>query len=548
MNTKQFLNNVVLFSLLLVAPLSSNEAITLNWLEDKPRSVTKDFYIWQFLQQDITPDEAAYALGEAKNVNFILFTNYAKKFKHDETYAIVECVNAQAVDLIHTSSDCLAVGLTPTKAITLDYGQKLQAIDILQNKYPKEITVLNVLNAPLPFTKLVATPPELFFEIFNKTPISFVEHYFNYRLSASFLDKISSFNAFNQTVQRIVANDNLNNLQESLLGSFNTAELNHQSLFFLALNALKHEQNELAMHYLEEASKKAYLKRSKDKILFWQYKITQNDGFLEELSNSYDINLYSLYAKELLDKKPNNILFTVEIEQTDAFSTFDVTNPFDWVGIVNELKSSTIEQLPKYEKLFNTNETLPHLAVVLEKLSNHQMFYYITPYAQYFENYDVKRQALLYALAKQESQFIPTAISPSYALGAMQIMPFLSKHIAQELKESYNIYDQFNPKVNLKYANFHVDYLEKNLKNPLFIAYAYNGGIGFMKRTLEKGFLKNKNELEPFLSMELMSNEESREYGKQVLANYYIYLNHLDKDNPVKLSTLLESVQNKNPN
>jgi soluble lytic murein transglycosylase len=548
MNTKQFLNNVVLFSLLLVTPLSSNEAITLNWLEDKPRSVTKDFYIWQFLQQDITPDEAAYALGEAKNVNFILFTNYAKKFKHDETYAVVECVNAQAVDLIHTSSDCLAAGLTPTKAITLDYSQKLQAIDILQNKYPKEATVLNVLNAPLPFTKLVATPPELFFEIFNKTPISFVENYFNYRLSASFLDKLSSFNAFNQTVQRIVANDSLSNLQESLLGSFSTAELNHQSLFFLALNALKHEQNELAMHYLEESSKKAYLKRTKDKILFWQYKITQNNSFLEDLSNSYDINLYSLYAKELLDKEPNNILFNVESKQTDTPSTFDVTNPFEWVGIVNELKSSSIEQLPKYEKLFNTNETLPHLAVVLEKLSNHQTFYYITPYAQYFENYDIKRQALLYALAKQESQFIPTAISPSYALGAMQIMPFLSKHIAQELKESYNIYDQFNPKVNLKYANFHVDYLEKNLKNPLFIAYAYNGGIGFMKRTLEKGFLKNKNELEPFLSMELMSNEESREYGKQVLANYYVYLNHLDKNNPVKLSTLLESLQNKNPN
>lgn len=528
--------------------MSANEAITLSWLEDKPRSITKDFFIWQFLQQDITPDEAAYALGEAKNVNFILFTNYAKKFKHDETYAVVECVNAQAVDLINTSSDCLAAGLTPTKAITLDYGQKLQAIDILQNKYPNEATVLNVLNAPLPFTRLVATSPELFFEIFNKSPIAFVEQFFNYRLSASFLDKIASLNGFNQTVQRIVANDKLTNLQESLLGSFSTTALNHQSLFFLALNALKYEQNELAMHYFGESSKKAYYKKSKDKILFWQYKISQNNAFLEELSNSYDINLYSLYAKELLQKEPNNIVFDLQVTQTDSPTTFDSTKPFEWVEILSKLKTSSLEDLPKYEQLFNTKETLPHLAFVLEKLNNQQTFYFITPYAHYFENYDVKRQALLYALAKQESQFIPTAISPSYALGAMQIMPFLSKHIAQELKENYNIYEQFNPQTNLKYANFHLDYLEKNLNHPLFVAYAYNGGIGFMKRTLEKGFLKKKNDLEPFLSMELMSNEESREYGKQVLANYYIYLNHLDKNNSVKLSTLLESLQNKNPN
>lgn len=532
----------------MVAPLSSNDAITLSWLEDKPRSVTKDFYIWQFLQQDISPDEAAYALGEAKNVNFILFTNYAKKFKHDETYAVVECVNAQAVDLINTSSDCLAAGFTPAKAITLDYEQKLQAIDILQNKYPKEAAILNVLNAPLPFTRLLATPPELFFEIFNKSTIAFVEQYFNYKFSASFLDKISSYNGFNQTVQRIVANDNLTNLQESLLGSFNTTALNHQSLFFLALNALKYEQNELAIHYLEEASKKAYYKRSKDKILFWQYKITQRNEFLEELSNSYDVNLYSLYAKELLGKELNNIVYTLEVAQNSSPTTFDVTNPFQWLEVLDNLKKSSLEDMPKYEQLFNTNETLPHLAFVLEKLSNHQTFYFITPYAQYLEKYDVKRQALIYALAKQESQFIPTAISPSYAMGVMQIMPFLSKHIAQELQDDYSIFNQFNPATNLKYANFHLDYLEKNLNHPLFVAYAYNGGIGFMKRTLEKGFLKNKNDFEPFLSMELMSNEESREYGKQVLANYYVYLNYLDQSNPVKISTLLENLQYKTPN
>ena len=543
---KHLIQKLLLSSLIVVSSSYCNEAITLQWLEDKPRSTTKDFYIWQFLQQDITPQEAQFALGEAKNVNMILFTRYAKKLHHEETNAIIECINSQAVNLITQSSDCLALGLTPSKAISLDYNQKLQAIDILKDTYPDEATVLKVFNAPLPFTKLLATPPNLFFKIFNQSPLPFVEEFFNYRISTSLLDKLSSFEEFNQSISRIVTNESLKNLQESLLASFDTTKLNHQSLFFLALNALQYEQNELAVYYLEEASKKAYSKRSKDKILFWRYKITQQNELLDELSNSLDINLYSLYAKEQLNKLPDNIEYTINVQETVP-SSFDTTNPFAWIEVLENMKNKSLEDIQEYETLFNTEETLPHLAYVYERLSKYQTFYFITPYAKYLESYDVKRQALIYALAKQESHFIPTAISHSYALGVMQIMPFLSKNIAEELKESYLIYDQFKPEINLKYANYHLDYLEKHLVNPLYIAYAYNGGIGFMKRTIEKGFTQKESPYEPFLSMELMSNEESREYGKQVLANYYIYINHLDKNNRTKLSTLLENLQHNFP-
>lgn len=546
MSSKKIFNKLLFSSLLLVSTSYCNEVINLEWLKDKPRSTTKDFYIWQFLQQDITPYEASYALGEAKNVNFILFTRYAKKINHDETNAIIECMNAQAVDLLATSSDCLSLGLTPSKALSLDYNQKLQAIDMLQETYPDDATVLKVLNAPLPFTKLLATPPATFFKIFNQSPLTFVEGYFNYKIPSSVLDKLSSYPEFNQTISRIVTNDSLKSLQDSLLASFNTTTLTHQSLFFLALNALKYDQNELALHYLQEASKKANSKRAKDKILFWNYKITEQNEVLDELSNSYDINLYSLFAKELLNKIPTNIEYEISVEANTPTS-YDISDPFAWIEVLDTLKDKSLENIQEYELLFNTEETLPHLAYVYERLNKYQTFYFITPYAQYLDKYDVKRQALIYALAKQESHFIPTAVSHSFALGVMQIMPFLSKNIADELKEAYRIYDQFNPKTNLRYANYHLDYLEKHLVNPLYIAYAYNGGIGFMKRTIEKGFAKKESPYEPFLSMELMSNDESREYGKQVLANYYVYLNHLDKSNTTKLSTLLENLQHNFP-
>ena len=51
-----------------------------------------------------------------------------------------------------------------------------------------------------------------------------------------------------------------------------------------------------------------------------------------------------------------------------------------------------------------------------------------------------------------------------------------------------------------------------------------------------------ENKYEPFLSMELISYAETREYGKKVLANYYIYNNYLNKENPISLSTIFQSL------
>ena len=81
-----------------------------------------------------------------------------------------------------------------------------------------------------------------------------------------------------------------------------------------------------------------------------------------------------------------------------------------------------------------------------------------------------------------------------------------------------------------------------NDNNPLFIAYAYNGGARYTRTQLKKGLFKEKNRFEPFLSMELISYAETREYGKKVLANYYIYNNYLNKENPISLSTIFQSL------
>ena len=48
-----------------------------------------------------------------------------------------------------------------------------------------------------------------------------------------------------------------------------------------------------------------------------------------------------------------------------------------------------------------------------------------------------------------------------------------------------------------------------------FIAYAYNGGAGYTRSQLKKGCLVKKTDLSLFLSMELISFTETRDYGKK---------------------------------
>jgi soluble lytic murein transglycosylase len=88
--------------------------------------------------------------------------------------------------------------------------------------------------------------------------------------------------------------------------------------------------------------------------------------------------------------------------------------------------------------------------------------------------------------------------------------------------------DEEDPRKAMIYANEHMNYLTKWLRHPLFIAYAYNAGIGFTKRLIRRRDLFRENgKYEPWLSMERIENLQANEYGKKVLANYVIYMNKL---------------------
>ena len=289
------------------------------------------------------------------------------------------------------------------------------------------------------------------------------------------------------------------------------------------LKLLEKKQPKLAVSYFTAAHENYVKRYEKDKVLFWLYMSTKNTEYIKALLKSYHPNIYTLIAADTVKGKyPQTITPSISKSRTYGF---DIKNPIDWAKVKHEMKhSSDIDDLADDYK---SQESIGIYTYLKAKASNHTKAYFPMPYRDSMRHMSPQRQALIYAIARQESRFVPASVSRSFALGMMQFMPFLIEHIAKKKGERIDLDEMFNPEKAIEYANFHLNYLTKYLYHPLFIAYAYNGGIGFTKRYIKNHRNFRRGPYEPYMSMEKMENYEAREYGKKVLANYVIYLNKL---------------------
>ncbi|MDE3061052.1 MAG: lytic transglycosylase domain-containing protein [Pseudomonadota bacterium] len=127
--------------------------------------------------------------------------------------------------------------------------------------------------------------------------------------------------------------------------------------------------------------------------------------------------------------------------------------------------------------------------------------------------------ALIFAFMRQESGFHASAVSSGGALGLMQLMPKTARLMQRATDVSGNATD---PVTNVTLGQSYVQHL---LNNPLvegnmvYLFAAYNAGPGRLqewKHTLHA-------DSDPLLFVESIPNAQTRNYVKQVLANYWIY-------------------------
>jgi soluble lytic murein transglycosylase len=133
--------------------------------------------------------------------------------------------------------------------------------------------------------------------------------------------------------------------------------------------------------------------------------------------------------------------------------------------------------------------------------------------------------AILFAITRQESAFIPTAKSPVGALGLMQIMPKTGKMLARVSRESLRSHqDLLKPEKNIRLGSKYVRMmLDQYQQNPALAAAAYNAGPHRVAAWLPEYDMPADSWIET------IAFKETREYVQNVLAYAVIYKQLLGK-------------------
>lgn len=522
-----------LFCLLAFSSLFANDGVDFSFFKDKPQSLAKDFYMYEYLQSDaVTPEEAKALFGMVHTMNLRFFHLFAKKMDNPDFKKISYCLDLDITSLMKEDDACLNIGINSAKLTSLPKGQlKLIKPRLSHNQGVKKL--IPIMESENVYESALRSDSETFLSLYNGSITAYKLANFNQHLiPKEHLDRLSNHPRFNQMVYNTVQNDKLEIVQKSLLHvNPSSLHVNAKSLFYLGLNALKYQEKSKAIAFFEHSIERAKKQEEKDRALFWQYLTSNQASYLQKLSQSSDLNIYSLFALESLGLSMKNILSPV---LEGEHPSFNVSDPFAWTKELNKVYRMSPQEVEAFAQQFKYANTLPHYCYLMERATRYTKHYYPIPYLEELTDYSTHRQALMLAIARQESRFLPSVVSTSYALGMMQFMPFVARDIAKKEKlENFNIAAMFNPKVAYLFGNIHLNFLERKLISPLFVAYAYNGGLGFTKRHLEGGAF-SVGTYEPFWSMETMVNEESREYGKKVLANYVVYRHLLGDDVSIK--------------
>ena len=126
---------------------------------------------------------------------------------------------------------------------------------------------------------------------------------------------------------------------------------------------------------------------------------------------------------------------------------------------------------------------------------------------------------LILAMIREESLFLPEAVSPAGAVGLMQIMPNTGKALAgSEAWEGFEVKDLYSPSTSVSFGSkYMAEQLSEFKKSELAIA-AYNAGPVTVRKWVKRFETEQTDHF-----LELITYPETRVYVKRVLASWWTY-------------------------
>jgi soluble lytic murein transglycosylase len=145
-------------------------------------------------------------------------------------------------------------------------------------------------------------------------------------------------------------------------------------------------------------------------------------------------------------------------------------------------------------------------------------------------------KALAYAIARQESAFNPSAVSPANARGLLQILPATAKKVAQKYQLAYaedKLIDDpaFNATLGSHYLG---EQISKFNGSYILTFAAYNAGPGRIPQWIKRYGDPRGKDIDSVVDwVESIPFQETRDYVQKVMENYQVYKALLNEDTDI---------------
>jgi len=137
----------------------------------------------------------------------------------------------------------------------------------------------------------------------------------------------------------------------------------------------------------------------------------------------------------------------------------------------------------------------------------------------------IPEQALIYSIARQESEFNYTIRSHAGARGLLQVMPNTLKHVARKYKIKRQVaWLTQKPAYNAKIASAYIGDRHEEFGGSYIMTFAgFNAGPGRVRQWVRKFGDPRAKDIDPIDWVERIPFKETRNYVQKVMANVQIY-------------------------
>lgn len=158
-----------------------------------------------------------------------------------------------------------------------------------------------------------------------------------------------------------------------------------------------------------------------------------------------------------------------------------------------------------------------------ELFIRHPELIFPRPYEDQVEDMSSKTNlspSLIYSIMKQESAFNEKARSPADAMGLMQVIPRLARHLSKKFEVPFAANDDlYNPEINIQLGSYELmEQVRKQNGQLTYVAAAYNAGPNALL-----SWLKNRNRDDILEFIEEIPYDETRTYVKLIARNKVFY-------------------------